>query len=88
MQHRLNITIGTSPVWEVQAETPLGPSLQLATPETITGTLLNPNANDMRKVRDSDTVVGFEGYPYRFARLDEDGSFTLTRIMAKDLATF
>jgi hypothetical protein len=64
MQHRLNITIGTSPVWEVQAETPLGRSPQLATPETITGTLLNLAATDMRKVRDSKTVVGFEGYPF------------------------
>lgn len=82
MQHRLNILTKTAAaIWEVQAETPLGPSPQLATPESIAGKLLNLTESEILQLATGQyDEVGIEGHPYRFTRLDADGSFTLTRI--------
>jgi hypothetical protein len=80
MQHRLNITFGTKPVREVQAETNLGASPQLATPETITGKLLSLSVEDLFGLKfDCDVSVGFEGHAYHFESLEKDGSFMLRR---------
>lgn len=75
----LNITIGHSEVQQVWAEARrLTPSPQLKTPETITGRLLGLTRAQLLSLRYGlEVVVGFEGHPYRFTRLDQDGQFAL-----------
>lgn len=91
MQHQFSITTALgkdrdghqlrSQSMIYQAETELGATPQVSTPERITGRLLGLSQTEVLKLATSkEAEAGFEGYSYRFIRLDPDGSFTLTRI--------
>lgn len=79
MQHRLNITVDRNAIREVQAETNLGPSPQLSTPQFVFGKFLSLNAEEIAELwtNRAKVEVGFEGHPYRLEALDKDGEFRL-----------
>jgi len=80
MLHTLNIITGNNPVREVKAETNLGPSPQLDVPELITGQLQLNETEALKLAASTGKEAGFEGYRYRFERLEKDGTFELARI--------
>jgi hypothetical protein len=88
MEHRLSITtvIGTdaedrhlrSRITTVRAETDLGPSPQLATPESIEGRLVGLTPEEVLNIKfGNDVEACFEGRRYKFTVLEKDGTFEL-----------
>lgn len=97
MEHLFHVTTGKgtdkqghhlrSRITVFLAETDLGPTPQLDTPETITGKLAtSPSPKQLTKERlfqfncEPDVQVGFEGRGYRFNKLEKDGTFELSLI--------
>lgn len=88
MEHQLSITtvIGMdaegrrlrSRITAVRAETDLGPSSQLATPESIKGKLVGLTPEELLNIKfGSDVEACFEGRRYKFTLLEKDGTFEL-----------
>jgi hypothetical protein len=80
MQHQLRITIDGAPVKLVSAETSLGPSPQLGMPEFFHGKLLRLSPEQVLEIKFAkDVMVGFEGWSFKFSKLEKDGTFELTK---------
>jgi hypothetical protein len=86
MQHRLSISFDNQGLWEVQAETNLGPSPQLESPEIVIGKLLELTTTRLLELKAAvatrDVEVAFESRTYKFSGLDEsNGTYELILVM-------
>ena len=75
MQHQIRIIFDKHQIWEVQAETNLGPLPQQTTPALFFGRLLEMTEDRLVRLKSSAVdhivAVSFQGITYKFSVLDE-----------------
>jgi hypothetical protein len=81
MVHELHITMAhEAPVWVVNAEIDLDEFALRLHPDSIEGMLLGRSVEELLKLKfDSSVIVGVYSKRYKFARLENDGAFTLRK---------